>query len=196
MMDKNFDTEFGGAVLAGGTSTRMGFNKALIEINGEALISKVTSSLNRAGVMDLKIVGGESEAFTLLGHECLADEYPGEGPLGGIITALNYFKNIGKKHVLVVACDLPNISADLIKKMVENSLKEPKSVVVPLVEGHLQWMHVLWPTEVLSTLLKSFSNGERAPWKASKDLPLLRIEGIDPQVLFDIDHPEDLAGVL
>lgn len=69
MMEKNFDTEFGGAVLAGGTSTRMGFNKALIEINGEALISKVTSSLNRAGVTDLKIVGGESEAFTLLGHD-------------------------------------------------------------------------------------------------------------------------------
>ncbi|SVB47901.1 uncharacterized protein METZ01_LOCUS200755 [marine metagenome] len=195
-MEMNFDTEFGGAVLAGGTSTRMGSNKALIEINGEPMVSKVAGSLNRAGVMNLKIVGGDSKAFTFLGHECLADEYPGEGPLGGIITALNYFKNKGKKHVLVVACDLPNISTDLISKMVENSLKNPKSVVVPLVEGHLQWMHVLWPTGVLSTLLKSFSNGVRAPWRASKDLPLSRIEGIDPQVLFDVDRPEDLTQVL
>jgi molybdopterin-guanine dinucleotide biosynthesis protein A len=195
-MEKNFDTEFGGAVLAGGTSTRMGFNKALIEINGEPMISKIARSLNRAGLMNLKMVGGDSEAFTLLGHECLADEYPGEGPLGGIITALNYFKNRGKKHVLVVACDLPNISPDLISKMIENSMKEPKSVVVPLVEGHLQWMHVLWPTDVLPTLLKSFSNGLRAPWRASKDLPLLRIEGIDPQILFDLDRPEDLKQVL
>jgi molybdopterin-guanine dinucleotide biosynthesis protein A len=195
-MEKNFDTEFGGAVLAGGMSTRMGFNKALIEINGEPMISKIARSLNRAGLMNLKMVGGDSEAFTLLGHECLADEYPGEGPLGGIITALNYFKNRGKKHVLVVACDLPNISPDLISKMIENSMKEPKSVVVPLVEGHLQWMHVLWPTDVLPTLLKSFSNGLRAPWRASKDLPLLRIEGIDPQILFDLDRPEDLKQVL
>ena len=80
--------------------------------------------------------------------------------------------------------------------MVENSLKEPKSIVVQLVEWHLQWRHVLWPPDVLFTLLKSFSNGVRAPWKASKDLPLLRIEGIDPQVLFDIDRPEDLTQVL
>ena len=195
-MDKNFITEFGGAVLAGGASKRMGFDKALLEINGEPLISKVADSLNRAGVMNLMIVGGDSEAFTLLGHDCLTDEYPGEGPLGGIITALNHFKNKGKKHVLIVACDLPNISEDLISKMIEHSIQEPKSIIVPLVEGHLQWMHVLWPTGVLPTLLKSFSNGVRAPWRASKDLPLLRVEEIDPQVLFDIDRPEDLTKVL
>ena len=195
-MEKNFVAEYSGAVLAGGASRRMGFNKALLEINGGPLISKVASSLNRAGVMNLKIVGGDSEAFTLLGYECLTDEYPGEGPLGGIITALNHFKNKGKKHVLVVACDLPNISEDLISQMIERSMEEPKSIVIPLVEGHLQWMHVLWPTGVLPTLLKSFSNGVRAPWRASKDLPLLRIEGIDPQVLFDIDRPEDLTKVL
>ena len=195
-MDKNLVTEFGGAVLAGGTSERMGFNKALVEINGEPLISKVANSLNGAGLMNLKIVGGESKAFTLLGYECLADEHPDEGPLGGIITALNHFNSEGKSHVLIVACDLPNISEDLLIKMMEHSLKEPKSIVIPLVDGHLQWMHVLWPTDVLFTLLKSFSNGVTAPWKASKDLPLLRIEGIDPQVLFDIDRPEDLTQVL
>jgi len=195
-MEKKFIAEYSGAVLAGGASKRMGFNKALVEIKGEPLINKVTNSLNRAGLMNLKIVGGDSEAFTILGHECLTDEYPGEGPLGGIITALNHFNSEGKNHVLIVACDLPNISEDLISKMVEHSMAEPKSVVVPLVEGHLQWMHVLWPTSVLPTLLRSFSNGVRAPWKASKGLSLLRIEGIDPHVLFDIDRPEDLTKVL
>ena len=50
-MDKDFITKFGGAVLAGGASKRMGFNKALVEINGEPLISKVANSLNRAGVV-------------------------------------------------------------------------------------------------------------------------------------------------
>ncbi len=195
-MNKNLVTEFGGAVLAGGASKRMGFNKALVEINGEPLISKVAKTLNRAGVMNLKIVGGDSKTFTLLGHECLADEHPDEGPLGGIITALNHFNDKGKKHVLVVACDLPNISEDLIRKMIEHSLKEPKSIVIPLVDGHLQWMHVLWPTSVLPTLLRSFSNGVRAPWKASKGLPILRIEGINPHVLFDVDRPEDLTNIL
>lgn len=195
-MDKNFITNFGGAVLAGGESKRMGFNKALIEVDGEPLISRVANSINRVGIADLKIVGGDSESFELLGYECLADEYPGEGPLGGIITALNYFKTQGKKHVLIVACDLPNISEILINQILEDSLTEPKSIVLPVVEGHLQWMHTLWPTTVLTTLLKSFLSGVRAPWRATEGLPLLKIEGVDPLVLFDVDQPEDLIKVL
>ena len=80
--------------------------------------------------------------------------------------------------------------------MLLKSLREPKSIVVPVVEEHLQWMHALWPTDVLPTLLKSFSNSVRAPWRATKELQLLKIEGIDPKVLFDIDQPEDLKKVL
>jgi len=194
-MAQNFITGIGGAVLAGGSSKRMGFNKALIEINGEPLISRVATSINNAGLMDLRIVGGDSDAFAVLGHDCLPDEYPGEGPLGGIITALNHYKKKDKEHVLVVACDLPNISEKLIRTILEGSKQEPKSIVIPLVEGHLQWMHALWPTAVLPALLKSFSNGVRAPWRASTELPLLRIEGIDPEILLDVDSPEDLIKV-
>ena len=109
-MEENFAANFGGAILAGGQSERMGFNKALLEIDGEPLIAKVARVLNEAGVGNFQIVGGDSATFTSLGYSCLSDEYPGEGPLGGIITALNYFKSQGKKHVLIVACDLPNIS--------------------------------------------------------------------------------------
>ena len=195
-MAQNFITGIGGAVLAGGSSKRMGFNKALIEINGEPLISRVATSINNAGLMDLRIVGGDCDAFAVLGHDCLPDEYPGEGPLGGIITALNHYKKKDKEHVLVVACDLPNISEKLISTILEGSKQEPKSIVIPLVGGHLQWMHALWPTAVLPALLKSFSNGVRAPWRASTELPLQRIEGIDPEILLDVDRPEDLTKVL
>ncbi len=191
-MEENFITGFGGAVLAGGQSKRMGFDKALLDINGKPLIAKVAQALNEAGLINLQIVGGNSKEFLSLGYECLPDEYPGEGPLGGIITALNHFRNEGKKHVMIVACDLPNISKNLIREMLLKSLREPKSIVVPVVEEHLQWMHALWPTDVLPTLLKSFSNSVRAPWRATKELQLLKIEGIDPKVLFDIDQPEDL----
>jgi molybdopterin-guanine dinucleotide biosynthesis protein A len=195
-MGKNFSTNFGGAVLAGGESKRMGFDKALLEIDGKPLISRVVDSVNRAGITDLKIVGGDSDSFELLGYDYLTDDYPGEGPLGGIITALNYFKTHGKKHVLIVACDLPNISEILINQILEDSLMKPESIVLPVVEGHLQWMHALWPTAVLTTLLKSFSSGVRAPWRATEGLTLLKIEGVDPLVLFDVDQPEDLTKVL
>ena len=195
-MEENFAANFGGAILAGGQSERMGFNKALLEIDGEPLIAKVARVLNEAGVGNFQIVGGDSATFTSLGYSCLSDEYPGEGPLGGIITALNYFKSQGKKHVLIVACDLPNISKNFINEMFLKSIEEPESILVPVVEEHLQWMHALWPTDVLPDLLKSFSSSNRAPWRATEDLQILKNEGADPHVLFDIDEPDDLTRIL
>lgn len=195
-MEENFAANFGGAILAGGQSERMGFNKALLEIDGEPLIAKVARVLNETGVGNFQIVGGDSATFTSLGYSCLSDEYPGEGPLGGIITALNYFKSQGKKHVLIVACDLPNISKNFINEMFLKSIEEPESILVPVVEEHLQWMHALWPTDVLPVLLKSFSSSNRAPWRATEDLQILKIEGADPHVLFDIDEPDDLTRIL
>ena len=195
-MEENFAANFGGAILAGGQSERMGFNKALLEIDGEPLIAKVARVLNEVVVGNFQIVGGDSATFTSLGYSCLSDEYPGEGPLGGIITALNYFKSQGKKHVLIVACDLPNISKNFINEMFLKSIEEPESILVPVVEEHLQWMHALWPTDVLPVLLKSFSSINRAPWRATEDLQIFKIEGADPHVLFDIDEPDDLTRIL
>ena len=195
-MQENIIANFGGAVLAGGQSKRMGFDKALLEIDGEPLIGRVVRAFNEAGVIDFRIVGGNGAVFTALGYQCLSDEYPGEGPLGGIITALKHFKSQGKTHVLIVACDLPHISKNFITEMILKSTEEPKSILVPVVEERLQWMHAIWPTDVLPNLLNSFSNSIRAPWRATKDLKILTIEGADPQVLFDVDEPDDLTMIL
>ena len=45
-MEMNFDTEFGGAVLAGGTSTRIGSDKSFIDMNVDPMVSLVSVSLN------------------------------------------------------------------------------------------------------------------------------------------------------
>ena len=69
-------SDFGGAVLAGGFSKRMGFDKALLELDGKPLITRVTDSLLEAGLVAPQIVGGDIESFRKLGYSCLEDEYP------------------------------------------------------------------------------------------------------------------------
>ena len=55
-MQENIIANFGGAVLAGGQSKRMGFDKALLEIDGEPLIGRVVRAFNEAGEIKLRIV--------------------------------------------------------------------------------------------------------------------------------------------
>src|ERR1700741_1983815 len=95
----------GGFILAGGESSRMGRDKALLELSGEALI-----------VRTARLVGSASERGTQVGDsvrlegfelDVIEDEFPGAGPLGGIATAL---RSSEVEWNLIVACDLPYLT--------------------------------------------------------------------------------------
>ena len=195
-MENLLTNDFGGAVLAGGASERMGFNKALLEIDGEPLVLKVLNSLTEAGILDSKIVGGDLDSYSEFGFGFIEDTYPGEGPLAGIITALDHYKNLDKGHVFILACDLPNVSSSFINQMCIESLEAPESIVIPTSNGHRQRMHASWPVVILENLIESFQKGVRAPWRACEGLPLLEINLADKDYLVDVDSPQDIARFL
>src|ERR1700733_522697 len=76
-----------GFVLAGGGSRRFGRDKALAEFDGEPLIARLCRVLQTATSTPVRIIG-DAAKYSQIGVECIADRWPGEGPLGGIITAL------------------------------------------------------------------------------------------------------------
>jgi molybdopterin-guanine dinucleotide biosynthesis protein A len=75
-----------GFVLAGGRSSRMGRDKALLTIDGEALLTRVARQV--AAVAGSVTVIGPPERYSHLSLEVVPDRTPGAGPLGGIDTAL------------------------------------------------------------------------------------------------------------
>jgi molybdenum cofactor guanylyltransferase len=103
-------THVGGFILAGGESSRMGANKAFLEIGGVPLILR-TARLVESVVVNVSddrlIVVGSPELYRPLGLRAIADDYPGCGPLGGIATAL---RASDTEWNLVVACDLPYLT--------------------------------------------------------------------------------------
>jgi molybdopterin-guanine dinucleotide biosynthesis protein A len=189
---------FAGAVLCGGASRRMGRDKALLEIEGQAMAVRVAGALVDAGADPVVAVGGNADALATLGLHGVADEHPGEGPLGGLVTALGASP---EPVLFVAACDLTSPSASAIAATVDAlaaALGDPgdprdPSVAVPVVDGRRQWMHAAWRTAAEAPLRAAFEAGERAVHAAVSvgRLRVVDLELPDPAVA-DADTPADL----
>ena len=79
---------FSGAVLCGGRSRRFGRDKATYLHNGTPLARISLRALREAGASEVFSIGGDADALSDMGFSAVPDDYPGEGPLGGIICAL------------------------------------------------------------------------------------------------------------
>src|SRR5262245_34960793 len=78
-----------GAILAGGNSTRMGEDKALLRLepDGPTCLESIARSLAEVA-RRVAIVAPLNRGYLVEGTERVDDRYPGSGPLGGVATAL------------------------------------------------------------------------------------------------------------
>lgn len=121
-----------GVVLAGGKSSRMGRDKALIEVDGRSLLDRALDKLE-PHVQELLVIG-EPEKYGHVGPFVVADEWPGKGPLGGITTAMRYASN---DRLLVIACDLPDLT-DRLFGVLKAQLGHRTEAVVPRHDGLIE----------------------------------------------------------
>jgi molybdopterin-guanine dinucleotide biosynthesis protein A len=108
--------EVGAAILAGGSSRRMGVNKALLRKyeGGPTIVEMVVARLDEAGMGSPLLVTNSPHEYRFLGLECLPDDVEGVGVLGGILTALNHSV---RARVLIVGCDMPLLNVKLLRYM-------------------------------------------------------------------------------
>ncbi|RFU67962.1 molybdenum cofactor guanylyltransferase [Bacillus sp. V59.32b] len=118
-----------GLLLAGGKSSRMGTNKAMLPISEEVSIQQIASELKKA-VGEVYLVTNSPADYTFLDLPTLDDEYEGLGPLAGLHAGLEAAKT---ETVFLSACDMPFIRASLIGEMLDN-LKNYEALV-PEING-------------------------------------------------------------
>jgi molybdopterin-guanine dinucleotide biosynthesis protein A len=171
-----------GAVLVGGRSTRMGRDKALVEVEGVAMAERVARVIDAIGARPVVLVGGAERP---IGRPWVADLYPGEGPLGGIITALT---EVDAERVAVLACDLPWIDQATLEALVDEA---GDADVVCAFTDRRQPLCAIWRSRVLPTLRRAFTAGERS---------MQRLPGVGwadvtvaSEPLTNINTPADLA---
>ncbi len=143
-----------GAVLAGGQSRRMGTNKAFIKVGGLTIVERVLGVLKE--VFDERlIIADDVELFRGLGARAIPDFYKGAGSLGGIYTAL---LNSSSETTFVTACDMPDINASAVKRVISAPL-DGALAVVPFIGGRAHPMHALYHRECLRPIEKMIKAG-------------------------------------
>jgi molybdopterin-guanine dinucleotide biosynthesis protein A len=178
-----------GAVLTGGASTRMGTDKALLVVDGSPMAVRVVDAMAAAGIDDVVCVGGDRAALGALGLTVIPDDHPGDGPLGGIITALRWAAKRADV-VLVAPCDLLVPSAALFTATMAGLTERP--VVLPVTAGSAQPLNAAYRVGALEPLVEAFASGERSVKAAITRMPSTEVTTIGAAALADADGPGDL----
>ncbi len=115
-----------GLVLAGGQSRRLGRDKTRLVLSGRSLLERAVALLRAVSVEAW--VSGTDPSDLGCDAPWLADDVPGLGPLGGILTAL---KHLGGP-VLALACDMPLMRADVLEGLLRARAARPAGTMATM----------------------------------------------------------------
>lgn len=109
------------------------------------------------------------------------DRWPGQGPLGGIISALldAHAENHHAVWCLMVGCDMPFLTREWLICLKERALASPAAVLAPQSALGLEPLCACWHTSATAKLQSAFENGVRKVTEAMKSVSM---EVVDEQV--------------
>ena len=127
-------------ILAGGRSSRMGRDKAFLEIGGQTLLSRQIELARDAGAEQVFISGRPDADYAATGCPVLADRFPDAGPLAGIERGLSAAVT---PWLLVLAVDLPGANVDWLARLLRSCAETGAGI--PRVNGRIEPLLALYP---------------------------------------------------
>lgn len=182
-------------IQAGGQSSRMGQDKALMPFLGRPLIARQVDLL-RGLADELLVITNSPEAYTFLGLPLFPDLLPGTGPLGGLYTALSAARG---SVVAVIACDMPFVSADLLRAQRDLLEREVVDVVIPRSAEGMEPLHAVYRKDAcLPAVRTALDAGERKmivwlPAVRSRVMTIDEVAEVDPEYrsFINVNSPEE-----
>ena len=188
-----------GYVLAGGASSRFGRDKALVELGCKALLARTCELLARATGAEPAIVG-DAGKYGRFAAVCLADRWPGEGPLGGIVTALLHAQGfqLRRDWNLILSCDMPFLTPEWLAFVCDRARRSEAQVVLAQSAKGPEPLCACWRTDAVEALQRGFERGIR---KVTDGIALLCSEMLDEnewkrfdnsgRLFWNMNTPED-----
>lgn len=135
-------------VLAGGQSKRMGQDKGLILLKGRPMVSYILNTLQEAGI-PTKIIAN-NPSYIMFGPPVYSDIISEKGPMGGLLTA---FENTTANVILLIGCDMPLISVEVINHLL--SFADREKIIAPITADNVNPLFALYPRCLQQKLEKS-----------------------------------------
>lgn len=135
-----------GVILAGGNSSRMGRNKALLDFKGRPLIETVYRTMAEL-FAEVVVVTNSPEEYAFLPCPKIPDIFVGGGSMAGIHAGLTWSRT---PRIFVAACDMPYLDGGVIRGLAGLLGDEP--VLVPETDGGLEPLHAFYSKAALPAL--------------------------------------------
>ncbi len=187
-----------GILLAGGKSSRMGKDKALIKYGDETFMSTSLKKLHKL-FDEVIVVADNIEKYNIENTKIIQDIYPKMGPMGGIHAALKSSKN---DWIFVIPCDMPMWQPFLVEEILKHRLDY--DIVVPLINDHMEPLFALYKKTCIPGLEQCLSNNiikvlELYPLVKTNYLELEKVYNEVDQCdknFFNINTPQDLYNMV
>jgi len=171
----DFNAGLRGYVLAGGGSTRFGRDKALVEFGGTPLLLQIVKLAQACASPGTVIANAEKYRHLDADLEIVEDRWQGEGPLGGIITALQHTAETDPacRWNLILSCDMPFLSPEWLQYLVSRALaaRSDTQIILPYSAHGPEPLCACYRTNAVDALKNVFDTGVRKVTAALKQLP-------------------------
>lgn len=182
-----------GAILAGGTSSRMGRDKALLQLEGRSLFAGVRRVMH--SLLEQVLIAGDRPDLADSRTPAFADLHPGSA-LGGLHTAL---KASTSEWICVLPCDLPYPSPRLLRTLL--AARADVQAVVPRTSLGMEPLIACYRRDCLPILEEQLA---RQSFRLTEFLQRLQVRTLDAselppgwrRALANLNRHEDLDKTL
>ena len=183
-----------GVILAGGSGRRMGgTDKATLVLGAQPLMARV---VDRIGPQVERLVisaNGDPARLAPCRLPVLPDALP-QGPLSGVLAALDWAAPQGATAVVSVAVDTPFFPCDLVPQLLLAAEHSPSGAAVAEAGGRVHPAFALWPVALRCDLRAALARGEAKVMTFAQRHQAALARFSDARAFVNINTPEDLAA--
>lgn len=186
--------QFSAALLAGGRSSRMGRNKAFLEIDGIPFWQRQLEILRALNPSEIFISGQARPEWIERDVHVISDAAENAGPLGGLVALL---RSCRTPHLLVLAVDLPKITTPYLQRLLSDCGSDKG--VIPKIGERFEPLVAIYPVVSLS-LAECFLSGgklslqEFASRAVAEGLMVTKeVSSTDESQFLNLNTPEEFA---